>query len=85
MPHKELLYKHNLFSLERNHLRADLILFFEIFKGEIGLSLSDPKMGGRARLQNTTSTNLPSIKNLYIVCAGLNDSLPVADFQWHAS
>ncbi len=38
MPYEERLRQVNLFSLERRRLRADLILAFKIFKGEVALS-----------------------------------------------
>ncbi len=41
VPYEERLRQHNLFSLERRRLRANLILAFKIFKGEINLNPSD--------------------------------------------
>ncbi len=40
-PYEERLRQLTLFSLERRRLRAELILDFRIFKGEVGLSPSD--------------------------------------------
>ncbi len=40
-PYEGRLRQFNLFSLECRHLRADLTLAFEIFRGEIDLSPSD--------------------------------------------
>ncbi len=41
VPYEERLRQFNLFSLERRHLRADLILAFKIFKGEVDLNPSE--------------------------------------------
>ncbi len=41
MQYEERLRQLNLFSLERKRLRADLILAFKIFKGEVDLNPSD--------------------------------------------
>ncbi len=41
MPNEEKLHQLNIFSLERRRLRADLILAFNIFKGEVELNQSD--------------------------------------------
>ncbi len=41
VPYEERLRQLNLFSLERKRLPADLILTFEIFKGEVDLNPSD--------------------------------------------
>ncbi len=41
VPYKERLRQLNLFSLERRHLRADLIMAFKIFKGEVDLNPSE--------------------------------------------
>ncbi len=41
VPYEERLCKFNLFSLERRRLRADLILAFKIFKGEVDLNPSE--------------------------------------------
>ncbi len=40
-PYEERLRRLNLFSLERGHLRAGLILALLIFKGELDLNPSD--------------------------------------------
>ncbi len=40
-PHEERLHQLNLFSLERRRLRADVILAFKIFKGEVNLNPSE--------------------------------------------
>ncbi len=45
VPFEKRLCQLNRFSLERRRLRADLILAFKIFKGEVGLSL--PRAGLR--------------------------------------
>ncbi len=54
VPYEERLRRLNLFSLERGRLRANLILAFEIFKGEVDLNPSDfflrpPRAGLRGR------------------------------------
>ncbi len=41
VPYEETLRQLNLFSLERRRLRADLILAFKIFKGEVDLNPSE--------------------------------------------
>ncbi len=41
MPYEERLRQLNLFSLERRRPRADLILAFKIFKGEVDLNPSE--------------------------------------------
>ncbi len=41
VPYEERLRQLNLFSPERRHFRADLILAFKIFKGEVDLSPSE--------------------------------------------
>ncbi len=41
VPYEGRLRQCNLFSLERRHLRADIILAFTIFKGEVDLNPSD--------------------------------------------
>ncbi len=41
VPYEERLRQLNLFSLERRHLWADLILAFKIFKGEVNLNPSE--------------------------------------------
>ncbi len=41
VPYEERLRQLNLFSLERRHLRADLILAIQIFKGEVDLYPSE--------------------------------------------
>ncbi len=41
VPYEERLRQLNLFSLERRFLRADLILAFKIFKGEVDLNPTD--------------------------------------------
>ncbi len=41
VPNEERFRQINLFSLERRHLRADLILVFKIFKGEVNVYPSD--------------------------------------------
>ncbi len=41
VPYEERLRQHNLFSLERRRLRADLILAFKIFKREVDLNPSE--------------------------------------------
>ncbi len=40
VPYEERLHQLNLFSLKRRRLRADLILAFRIFKGEVDLNPS---------------------------------------------
>ncbi len=40
VPYEERLHQLNLFSLERRHLRADPILAFKFFKGEVDLNPS---------------------------------------------
>ncbi len=52
VPYEEMLRQLNLFSLERRRLRADLILVFKIFKGEVDLNpaeffLRPPRAGLR--------------------------------------
>ncbi len=41
MPYEERLRKLNLFSLERRRLRADLVLAFKFFNGEVDLNPSE--------------------------------------------
>ncbi len=41
VPYEARLRQLNLFSLERGRLRADLILAFKIFKGEVDLNPSE--------------------------------------------
>ncbi len=41
VPYEERLRQLNIFSLERRRLRADLILSFKIFKGEVDLNPSE--------------------------------------------
>ncbi len=41
VPYEERLRQLNLVSLERRHLRADFILAFTIFKGEVDLNPSE--------------------------------------------
>ncbi len=41
VPYEERLRQFNLFSLQRRHLRADLTLAFNIFKGEVDLQPSE--------------------------------------------
>ncbi len=56
VPYEERLRQRNLFLLERRRLRADPILAFKIFKGEIGLNSSDFFLRPpRARLRGHTS------------------------------
>ncbi len=48
VPNEEILRKLNLFSLERRRLRANLILAFKVFKGEVnpsGFFLRPPRAG----------------------------------------
>ncbi len=52
VPYEERLRQLNHFSLERRHLRADLILAFKIFRGEVDLNPSEfflrpPRAGQR--------------------------------------
>ncbi len=55
VPYEERLHHLNLFSLESRRLRADLILAFKIFKGEVDLSPSDFFLRPpRARLRGNT-------------------------------
>ncbi len=41
VPYEGMLRQFNLFSLERRHLRVDLILAYTIFKGEVDLNPSE--------------------------------------------
>ncbi len=54
VPYEERLLQLNLFLLERRRLRADLILAFKIFKGEVDLNPSEFFLPPRASLRGHT-------------------------------
>ncbi len=82
VPYEKSLRQLNLFSLELRCRRADLILAFKLFTGEIGLSpfdffLRPPRAGLRGHLQITARTKPSSTKKLCIsyVCRELLEQI----------
>ncbi len=57
VPYEERLRQLNLFSRERRRLRADLILAFKIFKGEVDLNRLDSSSAHPEPVYEGTPTN----------------------------
>ncbi len=77
VPYEKRLRQLNLFSMERRRLRADLILAFQVFKGEVDLSPCDffppplrPSRVTKANLLITAKTKLSSTQQRCLFSSG---------------
>ncbi len=68
VPYEERFRHLNLFSLERRRLRADLILAFKIFKGEVDLNPPTPSRSTRVHLPITARIKPSSTKERCLFC-----------------
>ncbi len=70
VPYEERLRQLNLFSLERRRLRADFILAFKIFRGEVDLNPPTPSQSTRAHLPITARTKPSSAQERCLLSTG---------------